>query len=574
MIVLGMKMSGHDTGAALIKDEGDKTKVFAISEERLSREKHTAKFPILAMQEALKTMNVQFEDIDLIVSNHRRGVYSISEYFNFMSLNEHRIYDSVVGKKIDWTRKKVIFANHHDIHASSAYFASPFAEAAVMVIDEAGNSGETQSIYCGKGNNLILIERSFKPGIGRIYQMVTENILGMKGIGTAGKTMGLSAYGKIENEKSVISPYISGKQDGINILYQNMGDYKDNFKLTFPYKVFEDGADMRDPYFISVAYDVQKEVEKQIVYLANRAYEKFPSDNLCIAGGVGLNCVANELIAKNTPFKNVWIQPASDDSGLPLGAALWGYYSYYHSEKKFVMSTAFLGNDYENNEIEKLLNKLGVNYKSASYSEIASKIADGKVIGWVDGKAEFGPRALGHRSILADPRNKGIKDYINSNIKHREWFRPYAPIVMYDDVNQYFDIDHESKFMLFAAEVKQEMKDVIPGVTHVDGTARVQTLKQEDNEHLYQLILEFKKKTGVSVLLNTSFNNNAEPIVNSPLDAIICASKIKLDGLYLQGYYISKDDLVTVDWTTEEENRKKEILAKKEEAKHKYGKQC
>ncbi len=570
MIVCGMKMSGHDTGVAIIKETSQGLQVVAISEERINREKHTAKFPILALNKAIKELKISFDDIDLFVANHRRGVFDISSYFDFLSLEEHRIYDSYVGRMIDWTKRNVQLANHHDIHASSAYYASPFEKAAVLVIDANGNCGETQSIYAGNKRDLFLLERSYKPGVGRIYEAVTERVLNMRGIGSSGKTMGLSAYGK-EYCLSAIKDYIAGSQEGIDVVYNNMGDYSDGYDLKFPYKKIKQEDDLKTPYFMSVAYEVQAEVEKQIIYLANRAYEIYPSTNLCIAGGVGLNCVANEMLYKYTPFKNIWVQPASDDSGLPLGAALWGYNNVLKGSRKYVMHHAYLGNTYGVDEVLNAIEEMNISYRGVDCAEIASRIANGDIIGWFIEGAEFGPRALGHRSILADPRNKDIKEIINSQVKHREWFRPYAPIVMREKAGEYFEIDHESKFMLFAAEVKEEKRNVVPGITHVDGTARVQTLIKEDNECLYELLVEFEKITGVPMLLNTSFNDNKEPIVNSPTDALICAAKTNLDGLYLQGYYIDKCELERIDWVRAEEERAMRIKKEKTEAKKKYG---
>ena len=571
MIVCGMKMAGHDTGVAIIQDNSQDLRVIAISEERVSREKHTAKFPILALNKALEELNISIDDIDLFVANHRRGVFDISSYFDYLSLNEHRIYDSYVGRRIDWSKKDVHLVNHHDIHASSAYYASPFEKATVLVIDACGNCGETQSIYAGNKKDMLLLERSYKPGVGRIYEIVTEKILNMKGTGSAGKTMGLSAYGK-GHCFPAINGYIKGLQEGIDIVYNNMGDYSDDFELKFPYKKIESKEDLKTPYFTAVAYEVQAEVEKQIIYLANRAYKLCPSTNLCIAGGVGLNCVANELLYKNTPFKNIWIQPAADDSGLPLGAALWGYYNILNGRKKYVMQHAYLGNTYDAKDIIQAIEDMNISYKKVECSEIARRIANGAIIGWFMGGAEFGPRALGHRSILADPRNKDIKEIINSQVKHREWFRPYAPVVLREKADEYFDISHESKFMMFATEVKEEKRKVVPGITHVDGTARVQTLAKEDNIYLYELLVEFEKITGVPMLLNTSFNDNKEPIVNSPTDALICAAKTNLDGLYLQGFYIDKCELEHIDWVQAEANRSIRIKEEKKEAQNKHGK--
>lgn len=571
MIVCGMKISGHDTGVAIIKENGSAFQIAAISEERISREKHTAKFPGLALNRALNELCITIDDVDLFVTNHRRGVFDIATYFKYNSLEEHRLYDSYMGKILQNHKRNVILANHHDIHASSAFYASPFDTATVLVIDASGNCGETQSIYAGNKNDLFLLERSYRPGVGRIYEAVTEQILNLKGTGSAGKTMGLSAYGKGRN-LSAIQEHISGERNGINIVYNKMGCNMDYFKLNFQYEKAENAEDLKNPYFMAVAYEVQSEVEQQLLYLANLAYKLNPSENLCIAGGVGLNCVANELLYKYSPFRNIWIQPAADDSGLPLGAALWGYNHILRGKIKYDMQHAFLGNTYYDHNVEEALEEVGVSYRKIKYSEIATYIANGQIIGWYTGRAEYGPRALGHRSILADPRNGNIKDIINSRIKHREWYRPYAPVVLSEKANLYFDINHDSKYMLFATDVRDDKREYIPGVTHVDGTARVQTLSKQDNEQLYELIVEFERITGIPMLLNTSFNDNKEPIVDSPVDALICAAKTNLDGLYLQGYYVDKSELERIDWLHAERTRTVRIKEEKKEVLKKYAK--
>jgi len=568
MICCGMKMIGHDTGCALVIDDGESIKIRALSEERARREKHTMKFPIISLYTILEAEKLSIDDIDVFVTNHRRNVFNFDEYWKF-NKEHYRLFDAYIGSRIDWNQR-VHLANHHDLHASSAYYSSPFEEATVVVIDASGNCGETQSIYRARGLNLELMERSFLPGIGKLYEKVTEQILGLPGIGSAGKTMGLAPFGSKHGENSV-SNWLRGIPKGINIVYDGMGDYENDFKLCFPYIQCKNKQELTNPYYSRIAYDLQKETEEQIVRLVNYAYERYPSDNLCYAGGVALNCSANRCIQEQTSFKRIWIQPAADDSGIALGAALWGYYNVMHQVKRYIMEMPYLGVSYKAVEIESIFSQYGLKRKKVPLRIIAKELANGKVIGWYDAESEFGPRALGHRSILSDARDVAFRERLNREIKHREPFRPVAPIVLEEDSKDYFEDVRDGRHMLYAYKVKENVKNKIPAVVHVDETARVQTINRDTLPVLHELLEIYREITGIPVLINTSLNDNTEAIVETPLDALICACRIKLDGLYIQGYYFTADDLSDINLEKMVQNREEMIMEKRRRAGKKYG---
>ncbi|WP_066503256.1 carbamoyltransferase [Abyssisolibacter fermentans] len=558
MKVLGLKVIGHDTGAAIVDDSDGVVKLMAISEERLNRVKHTTKFPIFAIGTCLEQAGIGIDDLDAIVFNHRRNVYKLQTFFDFKSEFDSSRYDSYIGKSFKWPDKKVHIINHHDCHGASAYFCSPFDKATILVVDASGNEGESQSIYAAEGSDFNLLDRSYKRGIGALYEAVTNNILGFKGTGSAGKTMGLSAYGGKYSEND-LSNKLQAVRSGIDLNYNHILDETDTeFLLKTEVKICDNKQDILNSIYSRVAFDIQKEAERQMLYLVNLAWEMNPCENLCIAGGVGLNCVANEKIKRYSKFKNIWIQPASDDSGIPLGAALYGYNKILKSSSRYRMKSAAIGFSYTKVEIQNLLDRFNINYIEITNKELADKISKGDIVGWFTGSSEYGPRALGFRSILCDPRKIENKDILNKRVKHREIFRPFAPVVKLDKANRFFDVNDTSPFMLFAKNVIEEVKTQIPAVVHFDGTARIQTVDKNDNSLLYDLLDEFEKITNVPVLLNTSFNDNQEPIVESPLDALICFYTTELDGLYLQGYYVKKED--NVDILDKLKNYKKSLL--------------
>lgn len=586
--ILGLKIINHDTGAALIY--GDK--VFAISQERLDRKKHSAAFPKEAINYCLNSAGLKdLDDIDIIAVEQ----ININSDLLIEKLKEYNFWPQI--------KNKVVFVNHHDAHAASAFFCSPFNDAAVMVIDNAGQrtqldtglvAFETESFYRGSNSQLSLLSRNYSPinrytgrfldfcGIGKLYADVTYFI--NFGRLEEGKTMGLAPYGKgifigrIPEEQFIkkIGPmkYIfptplephpdhdwrylfkkhhwSRKAGWIEfmkqlpaILFKKGLSFEHCRMFKSRPAVFSDRPrrlkenKLPDDFYTETAYWVQYWLEKTMIDYANSLYEVTKSKNLCIAGGVGLNSVANKKIIDATSFENIFIQPAAGDSGLALGCALWAKHQLQKKPIEWRMNNAYLGRPYSENEVVKALAASGKKYiKLGNPAKTAAKlIAQEKIIGWFQGKSEYGPRALGNRSIICSPIPPGMKDRLNSQVKHRESFRPFAPAVLEEKAAEYFDLNCNSPFMLLVAKVK---KGNLPAITHVDGTGRIQTVSKEQNPAFYNLIEEFEKITGVPVVLNTSFNNNGEPIVESPSDAIKSFETTNLDALIIHNYLIER----------------------------------
>lgn len=567
MIVLGLKVFGHDTGAALIEDTDEDVKITAISEERLNRRKHTSRFPIFSIDYCLKNHNISLEDVDCIVFNERKKSNNINDFFDFSYAYEYKKYDATVGKKFKWDKNKVNIINHHDAHAASAFFASSYDDATILVVDSSGNMGESQSIYSANGNEIKLLDRSLSRGIGKLYDLATYQILGFKPAGDAGKTMGLSAYGADEKK---LEYSFSGYYQGIDTNYSKIIEEKnETIKLKCNIEKCKCEEDLLSYPYNKLAYEVQKETERAMLHLIEYAWEIAPSTNLCIAGGVGLNCIANDLIRRKGKFENIFIQPAADDSGIPLGAALYGYNCILKKENNFNMNTASLGKTYSKDSYIQMFKENGINYKFKTIREIAEDLSQGKIYGWFSGGSEYGPRALGNRSILCDPRNIENRNKINMKIKHREVYRPFAPIVLEHHAQEYFDIDIPSPFMLYAPKVKDKCVELAPAVVHRDNTARLQTVNKENNLLMYKLLSEFENITGVPILINTSFNDR-EPIVETPIDAIICMLSTNLDGCYFEGVFVSKNDNNKETLKRLIEKRKKFLYEKKNILKEKY----
>lgn len=561
MNILGLKVFGHDTGAALISETNSGINITAISEERLNRRKHTSRFPILSIDYCLKNNNMDLNDIDLIVFNERRNHYNLDGFFDFKYVNEHRIYDSKIGKTFCWDESKVHIINHHDAHAASAYFSSPFEESAILVVDSSGNQGESQSLYYASGNNMELIERSYNRGIGKLYDLVTSDILGFKHSGDAGKTMGLSAFGNIDIPK--YNNFFVPQFHGIDI---DVSKYIEEDEINLCLKtniVSAKKEQLMDLPYVKIAYEIQKTTEICMKHLVNYAWQVTQCKNLCIAGGVGLNCVANDKLRQATKFENIFIQPASDDSGIPLGAALYGFNKIMNNNKRFRMNSASLGKKYSTSNLIELLNKYSIPYFECDIDYLVDCLSSSKIVGFFYEGGEYGPRALGNRSIICDPRDPNMKNKLNSNVKHREKFRPFAPIVLENLVEEYFDINIPSQYMLYAPTVKAKTIKYAPSIVHKDNTARVQTINK-NNGFIYDLLKKFYNKTGVPILLNTSFNDN-EPIVETPLDALICLLSTNIDGIYFPPIYVPKIDNQEILMKLVNQ-RTKNIIIQKEEA--------
>ncbi|MEW5946528.1 MAG: carbamoyltransferase C-terminal domain-containing protein [bacterium] len=550
--VLGIHGLCHDSGAALIS--GDR--IVAVSEERLSRVKHDPEFPVRSINYVLKACGVRaVNDIDVMVFSYvERSADAISRLIRDRLKYKGRLH----------------YIRHHDAHAASAFYVSPFEDAAILVIDGCGSwmdeaeTGasphylstltwklrEIQSLYRGDGNHINLIHRTnsaadYSIGAGILYSLGSM-ILGFGEMG-AGKLMALAAYG---GRKPVFkSPFFEDFRAGDIIARGLPGAdpmMPDNVELyarkLFGMKPRRPGEQITNRH-AEFAHFIQKEAEAVMLKLANHLHDITQAENLCVSGGVALNCLANKLILDNTPFRNLFIQPAATDTGIPLGCALHGYHKLLNRPKKFNLDTVFLGRTYTTGEIEAALDKFkGIKWSSPGNIAVkcARLLSEGKVVGRFTGGCELGPRALGNRSILADPRNPKIKDHLDNNVKFRESFRPYAPAVLEEHAREFFDLKTPSPFMLLAAAVHEDKRPLITAVTHVDGTSRIQTVSVNENPGFYKLISEFYKLTGVPLVLNTSMNTAGEPIVETPADALKMLTSTELDCLILENVLVEK----------------------------------
>jgi len=546
-----------DAAAAVVRD-GEL--VAAAEEERFTRRKHDGEFPKNAIDFCLKEAGLTCRDLDYAGfyfrpwhDLHKRifqvvryipdsldmGMRQGSKWFRMLQIEDHlKEHFGIKGGKLPFKFK---FVEHHLAHASSSFFVSPFKEAAILTMDE---SGEYTSILFSHGidNKIRKIRSIGHPhSVGELYKSVT-NYLGFPNVGDEGKVMGLAPYGKsgIDLEKIVTE---SNRQK----LLLNM-NYFSYYKGVSKRFIGEFGQarvkeSTIDPRHKDMAFALQKLTEKIGLGFADYLHTVTQSENLCLAGGVALNCVMNGRIAAETKFKNVFVQPGACDAGGAIGAAFYVYNQLLGNERKYTMRHNLLGTSYREKEIRDFLDRKGARYEyRPDITEVAARlISSGKVVGWFSGKMEFGPRALGGRSILADPRVAEMKDILNKRVKHRESFRPFAPSVLKEDAGLYFENAVDSPFMLLTFQVKEKMKNVIPAITHVDDSARVQTVERDVLPKYWELINNFKKMTGVGVILNTSFNIRGEPIVSSPEDAYNCYVNTGLDCLVLENFLLMKN---------------------------------
>ena len=536
MLSLGVNIA-HDRGASLVRDG---KVICAISLERLDRVKHSSGvvLPYKAMDYCLEVGNCTYKDLDVIV-------YKFPHHFKAYPVKEK------IKQELYTLCKRVEFVPHHLAHAYSTFYASPFKESTVLICDGAGNAYkgnaldfwtknnqdffkterdiEAESGYYFHDNTYDVIYKRWQTRSGKFQQlslgrMYWEACLRVSmGILDGGKLMGLAPYGEnlIEPE-DIITKYRNGFDFSIDI---------DKIKK-MPNKTFLDKA--------KIAWIAQYSLEETLVWLSTILCRQSHSSNICMAGGIGLNSVANERIIKESPFKDIFILPASDDAGIALGCAYFGYYNILKGKERHPYPM-YTGKSYNDNEIKKALKGLNY-YKSDNISkEVAQLLKEGKIIGWHQGKSEYGARALGNRSILCDPRNGKMKDILNDKVKHRESFRPFAPAILYEEAHKFFAVDgSEYPYMLRIVDVLEDAKPKLQAITHVDGTARVQTVKREQNPKYYDLIKEFGKLTEVPVILNTSFNVAGEPIVETPEDAIKCFLGTEIDVLVIGDYIVNK----------------------------------
>ena len=538
--ILGIQsFANHDSGACIIKfGKKIKPELIAISEERLLRKKYPYTFPIHSILYCMKYFKIKkFSNIDLIVSDWIR----VKRWIRSGPSYNYQKFD-YIKEKLNFNKKKIYQIGHHLAHAASAYYPSKYKSSAILIVDGNGSDVETNSYFLGKGNKIKLLENYKCHGIGAAYAAVTKEILNL-GTGGEGKTMGLAPYGKFN--KNIKIPYsANGIKTNFNkfmfrmpysdVLNQSNSNFRPN---VIRQKVNKSNRhNVTNKYFSDWAFKIQKISEEIMVKLGQDLYSKTKEKNICLAGGVALNSVANEKLFKKNNFKNIFIFPACSDAGIPYGLAIWAYHNLYNNKKRIPFKNAYTGIVYNADEISKHLKKLKIDFKKISNKKIAELLSKGNIIGNFHGASEYGPRALGNRSILADPRKKSIRNYINKYIKHREMFRPFAPAILEEKSLEYFNLS-KSPFMLRVTTCKK--KKIIPSALHVDNTARVQTVNKKENNKFYSIINEFYKITNVPVLLNTSFNDAGEPLVETPLDAIISALKTNLDFLILENYIVS-----------------------------------
>lgn len=559
MNILGVSCFYHDSAACLIKDG---KVIAAASEERFNRQKNSPCFPINAINFCLQAGDITVYDIDyigfyekpflkfhrVILSHLQSYPFSLKNFLDTMpSWLQDRLIMPLMFKKELGFEGKVLFIKHHLSHAASAFLVSPFEEAAILTADGVGEWATT-TFGVGKGNDIkIFKEIHFPDSLGLLYTTVTT-YLGFEALEGEGKVMGLTAYGKpnyIDRFRKIVKVNSDGSYRidlrffGFNTGYRM---YNDRFVKVFGKD--RKSADKIEQRHCDIAASLQKFIEETVILIARNLYSQTGMEKLCLAGGLFLNCVLNHKILEETPFKKVFVQPASGDSGGALGVAAYIYNNLLRNRRDYVMDNAYLGPEFSSDNIRRVLINQNLNFKELEYSElvsyIAKKIAEDKIVGWFQGRMEFGPRALGNRSILANPCNPNVKEVLNSKVKKREPFRPYAPAVLEERAEEFFKLKDTSPFMLLAPLVRDEKKESIPGVTHMDGTARVQTVSKKINPKFWDLIHEFENITGIPMLVNTSFNLKGEPIVNSPEDAFNTFSKSEMDMLVLGNFILTK----------------------------------
>ena len=590
--ILGISAFYHDSAACIIID-GEI--VAATQEERFTRKKHDSNYPKNAIDFVLNYCNLKLSEVDQIVFFEKPFLkferlletyvaFAPKGFVSFSKAMPLWIKEKLFQKNLLFNKLKehdenyksdenIFFSDHHLSHAASAFFPSPFEEAVILTADGVGEWATT-TVAVGKNNNLeIKKEILFPHSLGLLYSAFTY-YTGFKVNSGEYKLMGLAPYGSPVYEDK-IKKIVDIKDDGTFFLDQKYFNYatgltmiNDKFIELFGQKPRDPKTEQITQFHMDIASSIQKITEVIMIKLAKDIRNEYGIKNLCLAGGVALNCVANGKILKEKIFENIWIQPAAGDAGGSLGAAL----ALWHIEqgnKRIVsendsMKGSYLGCEFDQKQIEKELNSLGANFQTFEYEnlidETAEFLANEKAIGWFQGRMEFGPRALGGRSILGDPRSNKMQKNLNLKVKYRESFRPFAPSVLKEDANTWFDINVDSPYMLLVADInpnkKIEMKSEqeklfgidklnikrseIPAITHVDYSARIQTVTKNTNPRYYDLISKFKKKTGCPLIINTSFNVRGEPIVNTPTDAFNCFMGTELDYLVIGNCILDK----------------------------------
>lgn len=594
MYILGISCFYHESAACLIRDG----KVVAASaEERFTRKKHDSNFPKEAIKFCLKTAGIGVRDLDFVVFYEKPfwkfqrillsalAAWPLAWRFfakaMIVWLSDKLWVRSIIADELQVDVKKILLVPHHISHAASAFYPSGFKKAAILTFD---GVGEWTTTTYGAGNDReikLFSEIKYPHSLGLLYSVFTA-FLGFEVNDGEYKVMGMAPYGKpryLDRVNKLVKVYKDGsfslKMDYFAFHKSTEYSYGPKFielfgkprprDLHFFTKSsgypsyfgdkpsnFDELCELNQKY-ADIAGSVQAFCEEVILTLAKMVYEKTKLENLCIGGGVGLNSVANGLLLRKGPFKRIFVQPAAGDDGGSLGAALYVYHALLGKKRAFVQDNCYFGEEFSDSEIENFLKSKKIKFRKIASEEklcdlLAGEIADGKVVGFFHGRSEWGPRALGARSIMADPRKEEMKDVVNTKIKFREPYRPFAPVVLFEKAKDYFELEelehhHLTNFMLGVFSVKKNKRKIIPAVTHVDGSGRLQIISEEQNARYYNLIKKFGQKTGVYVLLNTSFNLKGEPIVNSPQNAFNTFKKSGLDILALEKYIVLKEDL-------------------------------
>ena len=596
MYILGVSAFYHDSAACLLKD-GDI--LAAAQEERFTRKKHDAGFPRYAIEYCLKEAGISANEIANVVFYEKpfvkferlletylafapKGFTSFAKAMPvwvkdklFQKSLLTKEFTKTLGGDINW-HERLLFSEHHLSHAASAFYPSPFESAAVLTLDGVGE-WTTTSLALGKGKNLKVVkEIHFPHSLGLLYSAFTY-YTGFKVNSGEYKVMGLAPYGEPKYADLIKEKLIKVAEDGSFQLDMSYFDYATGLKMTNkkfdalfggPPRTSETDLTQRE---MDLAASVQKVTEDIIVQIAKRIAKETGSRNLCLAGGVALNCVANGILLREKIFDNIWIQPAAGDAGGALGAALSAWYLHHAKERSVSserdsMKGAYLGPEFTDDEIEAELSACGARFKKLSESElieqVATALADEKAVGWMQGRMEFGPRALGGRSIIADPRSPVMQKQLNLKVKYRESFRPFAPSVLREDVGDWFEHDADSPYMLLVADVQKNKRrsmlteeealfgidklnvprSSVPAITHVDYSARIQTVHGDTNPRYHSVISKFKEKTGCPLVVNTSFNVRGEPIICTPTDAFKCFMGTELDVLAVGDYLLLKEE--------------------------------
>lgn len=602
MYILGISAFYHDSAAALIKDGKI---IAAVQEERFTRKKHDADYPAHAIDFCLKYADIAAKDIDIVAFYDKPWLKFeriLETYVAYAPLGISSFFKAIplwLKKKL-WMRSfimeqlgyegRIVFPEHHESHAASAFYPSPFNEAAILSLDGVGEWATT-SFGVGKGNDIeIRDEIRFPHSLGLLYSAFTY-YTGFKVNSGEYKVMGLAPYGEPKYVKLILDNLIDLKEDGSFKLNMKFFNYCAGLTMTGTkfHKLF--GSSARKPESpltqkdMDIARSLQEVTEEVVLRMCRHIHKVTGQKKLCMAGGVALNCVANGKLLREKIFDDIWIQPAAGDAGGALGAALFAWHKIEKNAREAdevhdLMQGSLLGPCFDDGYIKSFLDKNGIPAKKIENTEdiirkAAGLIAEEKVIGWFQGRVEFGPRALGARSIIGDPRSPKMQSLMNLKIKFRESFRPFAPSVLREKMSDYFEMDHESPYMLLVADVKKERRvsmtleqeklfgidklniprSDIPAVTHIDYSARLQTIDGTYNPMFYGLIKEFEKMTGYPVIINTSFNVRGEPIVCSPEDAYKCFMRTDMDYLVLENYMLDKKEQPEfkddIDWRKE-----------------------